>query len=75
MNWIHSVSYFFGGAFLDKCSSAFCERRDGAALSKPLCKTARRRAFLLYRECAVGILQSVVGYLLVCALETLICDR
>ena len=65
MQWLHYLAYFWGGAFL---SNAIPHLVSGVmdARSEPVRQTARRRPLQIHRECAVGLFNLAVGYLLVC---------
>ena len=65
MNWLHLVSYFFGGAFLANAIPHSVSGMMGQPISNSFCKAAWRGTFLVCRERSMGMFNVVIGYLLV----------
>jgi hypothetical protein len=55
--WLHLISYFFGGLFFSNAVPHVVRGMMGQALPNSLCKTPGDWAFLIDRECVVGLLQ------------------
>ena len=58
MNWLHDISYFFGGAFLTNAVPHFVSGVMGRPFQSPFAKPPRRRSLVLDGQRALGLLQS-----------------
>ena len=58
MNWLHDLSYLFGGAFLANAVPHFVSGTLALNLSEPVRQAARRRSFLFDREMRSGDLRT-----------------
>jgi uncharacterized membrane protein YpjA len=65
MNWIHSVSYFFGGAFLANAVPHFVSGVMGRPFQSPFAKPPGKGLSSATVNVVWGFLNAVVGYLLV----------
>ena len=66
MNWIHSVSHFFGGAFLANAVPHFVSGMMGRPFQSPFAKPPGRGLSSSTVNVLWGFFNLVVGYLLVC---------
>jgi hypothetical protein len=66
MNWIHSVSYFFGGAFLANAVPHFVSGMMGRPFQSPFAKPPGEGLSSSTVNVLCGFFNLVVGYLLVC---------
>ena len=66
MNWIHSVSYFFGGAFLANAVPHFVSGMMGRPFQSPFAKPPGKGLSSSTVNVLWGFFNAVVGYLLVC---------
>jgi hypothetical protein len=66
MNWIHSVSYFFGGAFLANAVPHFVSGMMGRPFQSPFAKPPGKGLSSSTVNVLWGFFNLVVGYLLVC---------
>ena len=65
MNWIHSVSYFFGGVFLTNAVPHFVSGVMGLPFQSPFAKPAGKGLSSSTVNVLWGLFNLVVGYLLV----------
>jgi hypothetical protein len=66
MNWIHFVSYFFGGAFLSNAVPHFVSGVMGRPFQSPFAKPPGEGFSSSTVNVIWGFFNLVVGYLLVC---------
>jgi hypothetical protein len=66
MNWIHSVSHFFGGAFLANAVPHFVSGMMGRPFQSPFAKPPGKGLSSSTVNVLWGFFNLVVGYLLVC---------
>jgi hypothetical protein len=66
MNWIHSVSYFFGGVFFANAIPHFVSGMMGRPLQSPFAKPPGEGFSSSTVNVLWGFFNLVVGYLLVC---------
>ena len=66
MNWIHSVSYFFGGAFLANAVPHSVSGMMGRPFQSPFAKPPGKGLSSSTVNVLWGFFNLVVGYLLVC---------
>jgi hypothetical protein len=66
MNWIHPVSYFFGGAFLANAVPHFVSGMMGRSFQSPFAKPPGKGLSSSTVNVLWGFFNLVVGYLLVC---------
>jgi len=66
MNWIHFVSYFFGGAFLANAVPHFVSGMMGRPFQSPFAKPPGEGLSSSTVNVLWGFFNLVVGYLLVC---------
>ena len=66
MNWIHSVSYFFGGAFLTNAVPHFVSGVMGLPFQSPFAKPPGKGLSSSTVNVLWGFSNLIVGYLLVC---------
>jgi hypothetical protein len=66
MSWIHSVSYFFGGAFLANAVPHFVSGVMGRPFQSPFAKPPGEGLSSSTVNVLWGFFNLVVGYLLVC---------
>jgi hypothetical protein len=66
MNWIHFVSYFFGGAFLANAVPHFVSGMMGRSFQSPFAKPPGEGLSSSTVNVLWGFFNLVVGYLLVC---------
>src|ERR1035437_3173291 len=70
MNWIHTVSYFFGGAFLANAVPHFVSGMMGRPFQSPFAKPPGEGLSSSTVNVLWGFFNLVVGYLLVCRIGT-----
>jgi hypothetical protein len=58
MNWLHLISYFFGGAFLANAIPHVVSGMTGHPFQSPFAKPPGSRTLLVDRQCGVGRYQS-----------------
>jgi len=66
MEWLHLVSYFFGGAFLSNAVPHFVSGVTGRAFQSPFAKPPGKGLSSATVNVLWGFLNLVVGYVLVC---------
>jgi hypothetical protein len=66
MNWIHLVSWFFGGAFLANAVPHFVSGVMGRPFQSPFAKPPGKGLSSSIVNTAWGIFNAVMGYILVC---------
>ena len=66
MEWLHLVSYFFGGAFLTNAVPHFVSRVMGAPFQSPFAKPPGKGLSSSTVNVLWGFTNIVVGYVLVC---------
>jgi hypothetical protein len=66
MNWIHSISYFLGGAFLTNAVPHFVSGVMGRPFQSPFAKPPGKGLSSSSVNALWGFFNLVVGYLLVC---------
>jgi hypothetical protein len=66
MNWLHLVSYFFGGAFLTNAVPHFVSGLLGRPFQSPFAKPPGEGLSSATVNVLWGFFNIVVGYLLVC---------
>jgi hypothetical protein len=66
MNWLHVVSYFFGGAFFSNAVPHFVSGVMGRPFQSPFAKPPGKGLSSSTVNVLWGFFNSVVGYLLVC---------
>jgi hypothetical protein len=66
MNWIHAVSYFFGGACLANAVPHLVNGMSGRPFQSPFAKPSGNGLSSSTVNVAWGFFNLVVGYLLVC---------
>ncbi|MDR3446683.1 hypothetical protein [Dyella sp.] len=66
MEWLHFVSYFFGGAFLTNAVPHFVAGVMGAPFQSPFAKPSGEGLSSSTVNVLWGFLNLVVGYVLVC---------
>ena len=66
MNWLHLVSYFFGGAFLANADPALVSGLMGEPFQSPFAKPRGEGLSSSTVNVLWGFFNLVVGYLLVC---------
>ena len=66
MNWIHSVSYFFGGVILANAVPHFVSGMMGRPFQSPFAKPPGKGLSSSTVNVLWGFFNLVVGYLLVC---------
>jgi len=66
MDWIHSLSYFFGGAFLSNALPHFVSGVMGRPFQSPFAKPPGKGLSSSTVNVLWGFFNLVVGYLLVC---------
>ena len=66
MNWLHFVSYFFGGAFLTNAVPHFIAGVMGESFQSPFAKPPGRGLSSSTVNVLWGFLNLCVGYVLVC---------
>jgi hypothetical protein len=65
MNWLHLVSYFFGGAFLANAVPHFVSGTMGRSFQSPFAKPPGRGLSSSTVNVLWGFFNAVIGYLLV----------
>jgi hypothetical protein len=66
MNWLHVVSYFFGGAFFSNAVPHFVSGVMGRPFQSPFAKPPGKGLSSSTVNVLWGFFNSAVGYLLVC---------
>lgn len=66
MNWLHLVSWFFGSAFFANAVPHFVSGTMGRPFQSPFAKPAGQGLSSSTVNVCWGILNAVLGYLLVC---------
>jgi hypothetical protein len=66
MNWLHLLSYFFGGVFLANAVPHFVSGTMGRPFQSPFAKPPGKGLSSSTVNVCWGIFNAVVGYLLVC---------
>ena len=66
MNWIHEVSYFFGGGFLANAAPHLVSGMMGRAFQSPFAKPPGQGLSSSIVNVLWGFLNLAAGYLLVC---------
>jgi len=66
MNWIHTVSYFFGGAFLANAVPHFVSGMMGRSFQSPFAKPPGKGLSSSTVNMLWGFFNLILGYLLVC---------
>ena len=65
MNWVHLVSYFFGGAFLANAVPHFVSGTMGQSFQSPFAKPPGKGLSSSTVNVLWGFLNAVIGYVLV----------
>ena len=65
MNWLHLVSYFFGGAFLTNAIPHFVSGMMGRSFQSPFAKPSGEGLSLSTVNVLWGLFNVVIGYILV----------
>lgn len=66
MNWVHLVSYFFGGAFLSNAIPHVVSGSMGRAFQSPFAKPPGQGLSSSTVNVAWGVLNLAVAYVLIC---------
>ncbi len=66
MNWLHSLSYFFGGAFLANAIPHFVQGISGHPFQSPFAKPPGKGLSSSTVNVLWGFFNLALGYLLVC---------
>jgi hypothetical protein len=66
MNWLHLVSYFFGGAFLANAVPHFVSGTLGRSFQSPFANPPGRGLSSSTVNVCWGLFNAAVGYILVC---------
>lgn len=66
MNWLHLLSYFFGGVFLANAVPHFVSGTTGRPFQSPFAKPPGEGLSSSTVNVCWGIFNAVVGYILVC---------